>query len=298
MRRPPLIFLIMLLAGCASSNNGRTQFVAPDALASAYSELGLRARLALAADNECSEADCAATADFRGQVEDVGEKLSRAAFTLYPELEDRFPLFVLSVPAKNELGALSHGGGSIIVFDRMSELGMDDRALGFVIAREMGHIIGRHHQENTAISLLASFAAQLVLPISGLIRGAAAALPATSASTTATSSVASLAGSRMLQSIYHEDQRDEADIIAFKLLRHAGMDLTEVSRAISLTAIHLANTEENGWIADFRQSKTWLDLQDCSAPWATGPELVAATLNDMQRIYDSSTSATQTSMKN
>jgi Zn-dependent protease with chaperone function len=289
MARAPLILLILLLAGCATSDKGRAQLLASDDIGAIYSDLGLRARLVAAADKDCSSDECEATAIFRRQVGEAGERLSKAAYAAYPELEQRVPRFEFSVPTKQELGTLSNTKGSVVIFSAMSELGMDEAALNFVVAREMGHIIGRHHQENTGLSIAVSVVAQLIFPMANIIRGAAAVLPTTSAVTAATTSAASMLGTRVLQSVYRQDQVDEADTIAFKLLRQTGWDLEEVVRSVGSMEPQLAQIGEGGWISEFHLSKARLDLLDCDAPWSTEPEMLLTTLDGMRIDYELST---------
>jgi hypothetical protein len=281
MLAAPLILLTLLLAGCATSDKGRTQLVAPDDVGAIYSEFDLRARLVLANDDDCVGDACQAAADFRQQVGKAGARLSRAAYDLYPTLESRISRFEFSVPTKNEVGTLSNAKGNVVVYRGLSELGMDEAALSFVIAREMGHVIGRHHQENTALSIVVSVAAQFLFPMANIIRGAAAALPLTSTATTATSSAASLLGSRALQSVYRPDQIDEADTIAFKLLRQAGWNLGEVARSVESVAPKFALIDKGSWISEYSASKERLTLLDCSAPWMAQPEILASALNSI-----------------
>ena len=289
MARAPLILLILLLAGCATSDKGRAQLLASDDIGAIYSDLGLRARLVAAADKDCSSDECEATAIFRRQVGEAGERLSKAAYAAYPELEQRVPRFEFSVPTKQELGTLSNTKGSVVIFSAMSELGMDEAALNFVVAREMGHIIGRHHQENTGLSIAVSVVAQLIFPMANIIRGAAAVLPTTSVVTAATTSAASMLGTRVLQSVYRQDQVDEADTIAFKLLRQTGWDLEEVVRSVGSMEPQLAQIGEGGWISEFKLSKARLDLLDCDAPWSIEPEMLLTTLDGMRIDYELST---------
>jgi Zn-dependent protease with chaperone function len=289
MARAPLFLLILLLAGCATSDKGRAQLLASDDIGAIYSDLGLRARLVVAADKDCSSDECEATATFRRQVGEAGERLSKAAYAAYPELEQRVPRFEFSVPTKQELGTLSNTKGSVVIFSAMNELGMDEAALNFVVAREMGHIIGRHHQENTGLSIAVSVVAQLIFPMANILRGAAAVLPTTSAVTAATTSAASMLGTRVLQSVYRQDQIDEADTIAFKLLRQTGWDLEEVVRSVGSMEPQLAQIDEGGWISEFHLSKARLDLLDCDAPWSTEPEMLLTTLDGMRIDYELST---------
>jgi Zn-dependent protease with chaperone function len=281
MARASLILLILLLAGCATSDNGRLQLVAPDDIGAIYSDLGLRTRLVLAADKDCSSDECEATAAFRSQVGEAGERLSKAAYAAYPELAERIPAFTFSVPTKEEFGTLSNTQGRVVIFSALSELGMDEAALNFVVAREMGHIIGRHHQENTGLSIAVSVVAQLIFPMANIIRGAAAALPATT-TVAATTSAASMLGTRVLQSAYRQDQIDEADVIAFRLLRQGGWDLEDVAQSVDNVAPRLALIGNDGWISEFNLSKARLDLLDCDAPWSTEPDVLLTQLDGMR----------------
>jgi hypothetical protein len=281
MTRTPFILLILLLAGCATSDNGRKQLVASDEIGAIYSDFDLRARLVLAVDKECVGDDCAAIAAFRQQVGEAGARLSRAAYAAYPDLEQRVPRFEFSVPTKVELGTLSNAKGSVVIFSRLSELGLDEAALNFIVAREMGHVIGRHHQENTGLSIAVSVVAQLLFPMANIIRGAAAALPATT-SVAATTSAASLVGTRVLQSAYRQDQIDEADAIAFKLLRQTGWDLDGMAHSVDNVAPKLAQIGSGGWISEFNLSKARLDLLDCGAPWSIEPDMLLTTVDGMR----------------
>jgi Zn-dependent protease with chaperone function len=195
------------------------------------------------------------------------------------------PRYKFTTPAKGQVGTLSNASGNIVIFDSLSEFSMDEATLNFVIAREMGHVIGRHHQENTALSLIVSVGTQLLFPIANIIRGAAAVLPVTT-SVTATSSAASFLGSRILQSAYRQEQLDEADAIAFKLLRQAGWNFEEIARSVDRIAPKPARIGEDGWIAEFHRSKARLDLVDCTAPWSIQPEITVAALNDVLSTYE------------
>jgi hypothetical protein len=306
MIRVPLFLLSLFLAGCATTDKGRAQLVVPDEVGAIYSEVDLRTRLVLAADTECSGDDCEAAAAFRRQVGEAGARLTKAAYAAYPKLERRIPRFEFSVPDKNEIGTLSNAKGSIVIFSGLSELGMDEAALNFVIAREMGHVIGRHHQENSALSILVSVAAYVLFPMTGIIQGVAAVVPVAGSATaaagsagaastsfsalgTATSSAVTMVSSRVLQAVYRSDQIEEADAIAFKLLKQAGWNLEEVAKSVEIVAPKLARIGEGGWISEFNVSKMQLDLLDCSAPWTSQPEIVLTTLNNIHilPVYDS-----------
>jgi hypothetical protein len=286
MARAPLILLILLLAGCATSDKGRTQLVASDDIGAIYSDAGLRARLALTADKDCSSDECEATAIFRAQVEETGERLSKAAYAAYPDLVQRVPRFEFLVPTKNEVGTLSNAKGNVIIFSALSDLKMNEAMLSFIVAREMGHVIERHHQEDTGLSIAVSIIAQLIFPMANIIRGAAAALPVTSTVTAATTSAASMIGTRVLQSAYRQDQVDEADAVAFKLLRQTGWDLEEIVHSVNEVEPRLAKIGDSGWISEFNLSKARLDLLNCDAPWSTETDMLLTKMDGMRIDYE------------
>lgn len=274
----PLI-LPILLAACATTERGRAQLVAPDGVGAVYSEIDLRTRLALTAERSCAENVCETATAFRRQVEAVGADLARAAQEAYPELSQRVPRFEFVVPAKEQVGTLSNASGTVVVLDGLSELALDDAALAFVIAREMGHVIGRHHDENSAMSIIASIVAQLVFPVANILRGAAAAIPMTT-TTALTATAASMVGSRVLRAVNRPDQLDEADAIALRLLTHSGRNLEEVGRSVDKAALKLAIIGEEGWILEFMQSKARLDQLGCGQPALPLPEAVAVVSGD------------------
>ncbi|MRR10604.1 hypothetical protein EG831_11150, partial [bacterium] len=221
-----------------------------------------------AADSNCKGKECEAQSVFRQQVRRVSRRLSDSAFVLYPELRKRFPTFYYSVPAKKEQGTLSTASGGIVVLDGLRDFELNDAALAFFMAREMGHVVSRHHEENSTTSIVVSIAAQLLFPVANLIRGAAA-LPLSGTLVTATTTAASIAGSRVLKSAYRPEQCREADMVAFRILSQAGWEATEIADALNALAPKLV--KDAGWAEEFRGSKYRFD-QIVSGPPALLPE--------------------------
>lgn len=283
MRALPILLLSVLLAACATSEQGRARMVAPAGLGAAYSDVGLRTQLALAARRQCREEGCEPVAAFRRQVDRLGSELSVAAFALYPELNERLSGFDYSVPARDQIGTLSTAQGQIVVLEGLVDYASDDAVLSFVLAREMGHVIGRHHEENTAVSIFVSVAAQLLLPVANLIRGAAAALPSTAAAAL-TTTAASVAGSRVLKAVNRPEQLDEADAIGLRLLSQAGWDLNEVARAVEQAMPRLAGAGDAGWVTEFRVSKMRLDQLDCGSIATPAPDFLMTALDAHQLL--------------
>lgn len=279
MRRqiPPTLPVIacLLLAGCAAtSESGRSRMVAPGEIGAVYSEVEVQARMALIPNAMC-EPDCRAVDAFREQVWRLAQRLDVAARQFGKERKHDVPLFNISVPLKDEIGTLSSSAGNILIFDGLRPLAMSEPLLAFLIAREMGHIIGRHHEENTATGLAVSLAIALVFPVAGLIQGAQAAYAASSVPVTLASSVASFAGSRVVRSIYKLDQRREADGFALQILLRAGWTPFDVAAALHAAEVQIG---EDGWMGELRDSKHWLATVAVGPIEPTATELAAVEL--------------------
>lgn len=255
-RRLIVLLMVGWVAGCAVSPQGRLRVTAPDDVSAAYSEIELQTSLAIASRSDCLDADCLRSAAFKEQLQRVGERLAAAAATAYPERMGQGLRFEFSVAPRGEFGTLSNAAGRIVLLDGIAATGIDDAALAFIVAREMGHVIERHHDENSALSILASIAVHLVLPIANLI-------PSGSMTSMGLSGAASFAGSQALKKATRPDQRDEADAVALLLLSRAGWEFDEVARALEVRMPRLASGDAEGWLADFHVSKLRLDQFGC-----------------------------------
>lgn len=270
-RRFPLLLISALVVGCATSQQGRVRLVAPEELSVAYSEIELQTSLAIAASNACVDEACARSVIFREQLRRVGERLAAAAHAVFPERSSQGLRFEFSVASRGQVGTLSNASGRIVVLDGLAGVGIDDAALAFIVAREMGHVVERHHDENSALSILVSIAVHLVMPIANLI-------PSSALATAGASTAASLAGSHALKEAGRPDQRDEADNVALQLLARAGWDLDAVARAVESGMQRLGSAGDEGWLADFSVSKMRLDQFDCGSVGPLGPDLLITAL--------------------
>lgn len=265
MFRAPLSLLLLLFAtACATSPEGRSQLVAPTALqgfSAVYSEFDMRLQLVTAADAPpCREAVCAADWAFDQRILALGRRLADVAYRQHADLHLRFPRFDFVVADKVDAGAASSAAGTVVIYRGVRYFELDDAALAFVLAREMSHIIGGHHDENVTTSILVAVAAQILLPVlnigslfsGGAATTAAATAASTTVTTTAVASAASFAGSRALRATYRPQHVVEAEAIAMKLLAAAGWNGREVSE--QLQAIRPALPEEPGWTRELRES--------------------------------------------
>jgi Zn-dependent protease with chaperone function len=265
----------LLLGGCAATTeSGRERVVAPGEIGAVYSEVEVQTRLAFTPDASC-EPDCAAADAFREQVWALAQRLDVAARAFGRERGQSVPAFNVSVPGKDDIGTLSSAAGNLIVFDGVRQMALPAPALAFLIAREMGHVVSLHHEENTATGLAVSLAIAIAFPVVGLIQGAQAAYAATTLPMTLASSVASFAGSRVMRALYKQDQRREADEYALQILMRAGWSPYAVAAALHEASPHIG---EDGWMGQLRDSQAWLALI-VTGPQPPTPAELAATTN-------------------
>lgn len=268
---PPIalpVLLVLLVTACATSPEGRSQLVPPQPLqgfSAVYSEFDMHLQLVTATNSPaCGEAECAADRAFDQRILALGRRLADVAYRQYADLYLRFPRFEFVIADKADPGAASSAGGTVIIFRGVRLLNLDDAALAFILAREMSHVIGGHHDENVTTSVLVAVAAQILLPVLNIARGAAAAFSSSAATsaaattattavtTTAMASAASFAGSRALRASYRPQQVREAETMAMKLLVAAGWDGREVSD--QLEALRPALPDEPDWTVELRES--------------------------------------------
>jgi hypothetical protein len=244
----------MTLGACASSPSGRVQMTAPPLVSSAYSEMRMQLSLVTETntDSHCIE-ECELDRAFDQSILRLGTRLVQSAYEAHPDLTDRIGKFQFTIAEKNIPGSTSSAAGSVVVFRGVQKLHLSEEALAFLLAREMGFVIGLCHDENAATSILFSILGSVFIPVSGLF-GASAILAqtaATTASTTAAASVASFVGSHVVMESYKLDQLHEADAIALDLLNRLGWNKNDIADA--LVAITRVMGDDN-WSNDLRES--------------------------------------------
>lgn len=230
-----------LLAGCANSSGGRAQLITPEALhevGAAYSEVELKLRLLVVPEQaDCADGSCQRLSSLEQRVDDIGQRLVRAAYALHADLEQRIPRFDFRIENKLEPGVASSAGGLVVIYRGVEKLGLTDDELAFVLAREIAHVAERHHEENVASSLLVSLLAQIFLPVLQVANGAAALISGNTLHNTAIASAASLAGSSALKASYRPVQLQEADESALRLLAAAGWDCHRVTESLEIFSL-------------------------------------------------------------
>ena len=255
IRRFIIAFVTLALGACSSSPNGRLQLAAPPQLSAVYSEVNMQLLLITEANSRqaCEDADCTHKRAFDRTVLRLGTRLAQTAFENHPALTTQFDKFEFVIAEKSGPGTLSSSAGRVVIFRGVQNLKLGEEALAFLIAREMGHVISRHHEENSATSILFSVLAAVFIPMSNLISGSAALAQTASASamSSAATSAASFIGSKLTIASYKQEQSHEADVIALSLLKCLGWSSQEIADAL-VAQSRLLGTDS--WCKDLRES--------------------------------------------
>lgn len=216
----PLVAAALLSACASTTPGGRSQMAAPEPISALYSSFDLNMTLAALAPvaTSCVGVQCQVDQGFERQVLRLGTRLAETAHATYPELKERIPQFTFVVAEKVEAGSSSDASGTVVIYRGVRRARIDEETLAYLIAREMGHVIARHHDEKSAATIISSLIAQLVLAPANLARGVAFIA----------SSTAGAFGKDLVSSGAIPERRKEADIIALDLLARQGWSETEV----------------------------------------------------------------------
>lgn len=232
------------MAGCAMAPiEDRARIDIP--FASAYSDIAFTMTSGSRQSVACDQSPCPTPADradairFAEQVQRVAGALQKGAEFLYPDLARRVPGMVGShfdvyIVEDDEPGSASSANGRIVLNSALEAWQPYDDLLAFAIAREMGHVIARHHAENSSASIVTSVIMNILLPGSGLLK-----------------TVISAGGSRYAMTIKRDVQALEADAIALGLIKAAGFR----PRGVSLSLLLAPGLPDDGlWSKNFRTS--------------------------------------------
>ena len=195
--------------------------------------------------NDSANAD---DAMLKGQTLRIAESLQAAARGLYAHKMSSLGGFDVYIAESKQAETLSSATGKIALYGGIAELKPADDWLAFVIAREMGHVLAGHHDQNSAASILTSVIMNLLIPGSSLIKSAL-----------------SLAGSQVAAASGADKQVQEADDIALKLLEAAGY--TSRSVALNLTLGPLDESlGDSAWARSLRKSAQTLIASQSRTP--------------------------------
>lgn len=251
----------MLALVCLHTNTAYAQELeikaVPSSISHLYSDVDMRVRLATKPNEPACVVDqCVENKIFDLKVQQMGEMLMTAAYQAYPDLHKKIRNFTFTVADKKEAGMASNAGGKIVIFRGVQHLDLPDDALMFVIAREMGHVIGGHHDKNSSTKIFFSILAGVLFPAVTLISASNVAAQATTASsmvTSAASTATSYFGSEAAISRIKPTQLIESDEIAVRLMDTTHWDVKTVA-----AGLHLDNSDGNGWVKDLQASQKYL----------------------------------------
>ena len=249
--------------------------VVPSLISDAVSDVDMQLRLAVKTTVAACTADiCPQNYAFDARVQQLGAQLSTATYAQNPTLKKRVPNFVFSVADKKEAGSASNARGKVVIFRGLQQYELTDDALSFVMAREMAHVIGKHHNKNTSTKLIISALASILFPAVGIIGASSAATQATTATTlltSAASTATSLLGSEVAMAKMKPSQLVEADEIAMKVLNNqplnaanavtnvAEWNLRETASVLQLDDAKLTvNSASINWLQDLQTSQQYL----------------------------------------
>lgn len=263
-----LLIACAALGGCASTGSGDgSLFLAPTGLSDLYTRANMEIMLAITPHEQgsCSGSECDRRAAFDKRVAQLGARLADAAYLSYPELKERIPQFTFIVADKTEAGTASAAGGLIVVLRPVGAIALTDEALSFVIAREIGHVVSQHHERNTATSLAISVVTMALAPVVNVAKLLAILYSGSSSAFAASSvtSAASYASSRAILESYWPTQRQEADVIAMRLIAPMGYNPQTVIAGI---AQECAQSPTTKWVRELQESVAFI-----VKPAADGP---------------------------
>ena len=278
-----LLIACAALGGCASNGSGDSSiFLAPTGLSDLYTRANMEVMLAITPHEQesCFGPECDRRAAFDKRVARLGARLADAAYLSYPALKERIPQFTFTVVDKTEAGTASAPGGLVVVLRPVSAFALSDEALSFVIARELGHVVSQHHERNTAISLTISVVTMALAPVVNIAKLLAVLYGSSSAAaaSTLTTSAASFAGSRAIIESYWPTQRQEADVIAMRLIAPMGYNAQTVIAGIAQECSQSPTTR---WVRELQESVAFI-----VKPAPGGPELprVAQAATPLQTV--------------
>jgi len=262
--------------------------VVPDRISNIYSDIDMRVRLAIKPNAALCEAEgCSLNHAFEDRIQQLGTQLSTAAFLVYPALKKRVHQFTFNVVDKKDLGTASNAAGKVVLFRGLQQLELTDDALGFIMAREMGHVIGKHHVKNTSAKLIISALASLAFPALAVVSASTAAAQATTATTlitSAASTATSMLGSEVALAKMKPDQLAESDEIAFKLLSNQGWDISSVANMLQFDS----EQSQNGWTKDLQMSSDYLQKMINQEQLASLPIVEESLSNGEENVTASS----------
>jgi Peptidase family M48 len=222
-----------------------------------YSDIDMRVRLAgKSSAAPCLAEQCVENLAFDARVGSIGRYLSKAAIQLYPQQEATIQRMQFSVADKQEAGTASNNKGQIVVLRGVQNLQLSDDALGFVIAREMSHVLAGHHKTNTSTKLIISALASVLFPAIAIVGASSAAAQASTATTlltSAASTATSMLGGEVAIAKMKPTQLSQADEIAYALMEKSEWDMRSAQNELMKD-----EAASSAWMTDLETSRIQL----------------------------------------
>jgi|APFre7841882590_1041340.scaffolds.fasta_scaffold33701_2 hypothetical protein len=229
----------------------------PSAISNVYSDIDMRVRLSTKASAlACAAEQCAENSAFDARVQSLGRYLRKAAAMVYPQHEKVINSFNFSVAEKREAGTASNNKGAVVVFRGVQDLQLSDDALGFVIAREMAHVMAGHHVTNTSTKLIISALASVLFPAAAIIGASSTAAQASTATTlitSAASTATSMVGSEVAMAKMKPTQLNQADEIAYYIMEKSEWDMRSAESVLTQS-----DPPQTAWMLDLQASQNYL----------------------------------------
>jgi predicted Zn-dependent protease len=214
-----------------------------------YSNIDMRVHLAIKPNaKQCIDDLCALNMAFDEQVQRLGNSIAVAAYAAYPSLRERIEKFTFIVVNIEESGMASNSTGTIFVFRGIQYLKLGDDALSFILAREIGHVIGSHNNKNTFTKLIFSALASILFPVGSIL--STSNLAAQTAVTTMASATTSYVGSEVVISQFKPSQHIESDNIALNVLANQDMDIRLIVATLDIDD----DFGSNSWMQDLKST--------------------------------------------
>jgi len=254
-----------------------------DSVEALYSNVELKMQLANAQDaSKCSQNDCDEHRAFDTKVQTLGTLLAERAYQQFPDLKHQVPNFAFTVAEKTELGLASNKLGHIVIFRGIQPLDLSDEALKFLLAREMAHVIAKHHDKNISTKLLITALTAVAFPAATLLAASQAAAEVstvTSVMSSAASTATSVVGSKVAMAKLKPRQLREADELALQLVQDEPLDLIGLSSELQQPDMQTA------WELDLVKTQAFLsELADIQAEkfinaWPDNPVAISSDAN-------------------
>lgn len=256
--------LLFALLQYATSNAIAAEVSVPSGISDLYSDIDMRVRLSTKASAmACVAEQCAENSAFDTRIGVIGRYLSQAALMAYPQKRKVISSFSFSVADKLEAGTASNNKGQIVVFRGVQSLQLSDDALGFVIAREMSHVLAGHHVTNTSTKLLISALASVLFPAFAIIGASSAASTATTLISSAASTATSMVGSEVVMAQMKPTQLNQADEMARNIMEKNDWDMRSVESVLTQDGVI-----KGAWMLDLEASryalKTIIEAEDAT----------------------------------